>query len=177
MASQLSSNAETAAAGVSLADLPKSNVFTSKLPPDPGFPTPEASHSAQRERLYPRMVKKAFFTFVRPETTEDPELLGVSPRAMKDIGLKPGEEETDQFKAVVSGNEFFWSEERGGVYPWAQCYGGKSISMYVGATVANLCRMAIVCRAEISIMKHSTDQEKRFMGRAARRWCELISRV
>ncbi|KAL3485786.1 hypothetical protein BJX62DRAFT_242592 [Aspergillus germanicus] len=132
MASQLSSNSETAAAGVSLSDLPKSNVFTSKLPPDPGFPTPEASHSAQRERLYPRMVKKAFFTFVRPETTEDPELLGVSPRAMKDIGLKPGEEKTDQFKAVVSGNEFFWSEEGGGVYPWAQCYGGWQFGSWAG---------------------------------------------
>jgi uncharacterized protein YdiU (UPF0061 family) len=102
------------------------------------------------------MVKKAFFTFVRPETTEDPELLGVSPRAMKDIGLKPGEEKTDQFKAVVSGNEFFWSEE-GGVYPWAQCYGGTSVSMYVGGTIANLYRMAIVCRVESSLMKHSTD--------------------
>ncbi|KAJ0423820.1 hypothetical protein BJY00DRAFT_309645 [Aspergillus carlsbadensis] len=130
MASQLSSNPETA--GVTLSDLRKSNVFTSKLPPDPGFPTPEASHSAQRERLYPRMVKKAFFTFVRPETTEDPELLGVSPKAVKDLGLKPGEEKTDQFKAVVSGNEFFWSEEAGGVYPWAQCYGGWQFGSWAG---------------------------------------------
>ncbi|EAA62291.1 hypothetical protein AN5110.2 [Aspergillus nidulans FGSC A4] len=110
-------------AGLSLAELPKSNVFTSKLPPDPAFDTPEASHKAQRERLYPRTVKGAAFTFVRPETTEDPELLGVSPRAMKDLGLKPGEENTAQFKAVVAGNEFYWDEENGGVYPWAQCYG------------------------------------------------------
>ncbi|KAL3466600.1 hypothetical protein BJX64DRAFT_284537 [Aspergillus heterothallicus] len=132
MASQFSSSPEPTAAGLSLSDLPKSNVFTSKLPPDPGFPTPEASHSAQRERLYPRMVKKACFTFVRPETTEDAELLGVSPRAMKDIGLKPGEEDTDQFKAVVSGNKFFWDEERGGVYPWAQCYGGWQFGSWAG---------------------------------------------
>ncbi|KAL2809518.1 hypothetical protein BJX63DRAFT_435085 [Aspergillus granulosus] len=132
MASQLSSNSTTAAAGLSLSDLPKSNVFTSKLPPDPGFPTPEASHNAQRESLYPRTVKKALFTFVRPETTEDPELLGVSPKAMKDIGLKPGEEETDQFKAVVSGNEFFWNDEGGGVYPWAQCYGGWQFGSWAG---------------------------------------------
>jgi hypothetical protein len=111
-------------AGLSLVELPKSNVFTSKLPPDPAFDTPEASHKAQRERLYPRTVKGAAFTFVRPETTEDPELLGVSPRAMKDLGLKPGEENTAQFKAVVAGNEFYWDEENGGVYPWAQCYGG-----------------------------------------------------
>ncbi|KAL2836824.1 hypothetical protein BJY01DRAFT_251781 [Aspergillus pseudoustus] len=132
MASQLSSSSDTAAAGLSLSDLPKSNVFTSKLPSDPNFPTPEASHSAQREQLYPRMVKKAFFTFVRPETTEDPELLGVSPKAMKDLGLKPGEEETDHLKAVVSGNEFFWNEGDGGIYPWAQCYGGWQFGSWAG---------------------------------------------
>ncbi|KAL4761408.1 YdiU domain protein [Aspergillus foveolatus] len=119
-------------AGLSLAELPKSNVFTSKLPPDPAFDTPEASHKAQRERLYPRTVKGAAFTFVRPETTEDPELLGVSPRAMKDLGLKPGEENTAQFKAVVAGNEFYWDEENGGVYPWAQCYGGWQFGAWAG---------------------------------------------
>ncbi|KAL4786682.1 hypothetical protein BJX76DRAFT_81263 [Aspergillus varians] len=88
MASQLSNTSTYL--GLSLAELPKSNVFTSKLPPDPAFETPEASHKVHRERLYPRIVK----------------------------------ENTAQFKAVVSGNEFFWDQENGGVYPWAQCYGG-----------------------------------------------------
>jgi uncharacterized protein YdiU (UPF0061 family) len=120
MVSQLSSTGT----GLSLSEIPKTNVFTSKLPPDPGFETPEASHKAQRERLYPRTVKGALFTYVRPETAEDPEILGVSPKALEDLGLKTGEENTAQFKAVVSGNEFFWNEEDGGVYPWAQCYGG-----------------------------------------------------
>ncbi|KAL4940999.1 hypothetical protein BDV06DRAFT_223532 [Aspergillus oleicola] len=133
MASQLSST-NTGAGLSSLTDLPKSNVFTSKLPPDPGFPTIEASHRAQRERLYPRLVKGAFYTFVRPETTgtEDSELLGVSPRAMQDIGIKPGEEATGDFKAVVTGNKFFWDEEKGGVYPWAQCYGGWQFGAWAG---------------------------------------------
>ncbi|OJJ06415.1 hypothetical protein ASPVEDRAFT_87717 [Aspergillus versicolor CBS 583.65] len=130
MASQLS-NANTGR-GLSLAGLPKSNVFTSKLPPDPAFETPDVSHKAQRERLYPRTVKGAFFTFVRPETAEDQELLGVSPRAMKDLGLNIGEENSAQFKAVVSGNEFFWDEEHGGVYPWAQCYGGWQFGTWAG---------------------------------------------
>ncbi|KAI9368071.1 hypothetical protein BJX61DRAFT_546879 [Aspergillus egyptiacus] len=130
MASQLSSN--DASLGLSLTELPKSSVFTSNLPADPAFETPEASHKAPRERLYPRLVKKALFTYVRPETTEAPELLGVSPRAMKDLGLKPGEETTDQFKAVVAGNQFFWNEETGGVYPWAQCYGGWQFGAWAG---------------------------------------------
>lgn len=120
MASHLSSSA-----GISLAELPKSNSFTSKLPPDPAFETPEASHKAPRETLGPRMVKGALYTYVRPELSDQPELLCVSPRAMEDLGLKAGEEQTPQFKALVAGNEICWSEEKGGIYPWAQCYGGK----------------------------------------------------
>lgn len=125
MASQLSDEASSQTAGVSLAELPKSNVFTSKLPPDPAFETPESSHNAPRETLGPRLVKGAMYTFVRPERAEEPELLGVSPKAMEDIGLRPGEEQTPDFKALVAGNKIFWSEEDGGVYPWAQCYGGE----------------------------------------------------
>ncbi|KAJ5693318.1 hypothetical protein N7462_002741 [Penicillium macrosclerotiorum] len=121
MASHMSSASKPGA--LSLADLPKSNVFTSKLPPDPAFETPEASHKAPRETLGPRMVKGALFTYVRPEEVEGPELLGVSPRAMEDLGLKSEEAQTPQFKALVAGNEFAWTEEKGGIYPWAQCYG------------------------------------------------------
>lgn len=110
--------------GISLTELPKSNVFTTKLPADPAFETPESSHNAPRETLGPRMVKGALFTYVRPEQAEGSELLGVSSKAMKDLGLKPGEEENAQFKALVAGNEVWWNEERGGIYPWAQCYGG-----------------------------------------------------
>jgi serine/tyrosine/threonine adenylyltransferase len=111
-------------AGVSLADLPKSNVFTSKLPPDPAFETPELSHKAPREALGPRLVRGAMYTFVRPEKADEPELLGVSPKAMEDIGLEHGEKQTEPFKALVAGNEIFWTEQDGGIYPWAQCYGG-----------------------------------------------------
>ncbi|EDN04189.1 conserved hypothetical protein [Histoplasma mississippiense (nom. inval.)] len=68
-----SSNSVTA--GVSLDELPKSNNFTSKLPADPAFETPESSHNAPREALGPRLVKGALFTYVRPEPTDQPELL------------------------------------------------------------------------------------------------------
>ncbi|KAL8687639.1 MAG: hypothetical protein Q9218_006242 [Villophora microphyllina] len=113
------------ASGVSLQELHKTNTFTSKLPPDPQYKTPSASHNAPREDLGPRMVKGALYTFVRPEETLDPELLGVSPSALSDIGFNPGEQDTPEFKALVAGNKIYWdpsTEE--GVYPWAQCYGG-----------------------------------------------------
>lgn len=112
--------------GATLVDLPKSNVFTSQLPPDPAFETPASSHKAPRETLGPRMVKGALYTFVRPEPSDDPELLGVSPRALDDLGIRASEVETPKFRALVSGNEIWWNEEEGGIYPWAQCYGGKS---------------------------------------------------
>ncbi|KAI5309303.1 hypothetical protein KEM55_003565, partial [Ascosphaera atra] len=117
----------TPRSGLSLEQLPKSNTFTSHLPPDPAFETPEASHEAARETLGPRIVKGAMFTYVRPEPSEDAELLAVSPRALKDIGLKEGEEETEAFREMVAGNKIFWSKEGGGVYPWSQCYGAISL--------------------------------------------------
>lgn len=68
------------------------------------------------------------YTYVRPEEAEEPELLGVSPRAMMDIGLQPDQEHTDDFRSLVAGNKILWNEEEGGIYPWAQCYGGELIT-------------------------------------------------
>ena len=132
MGTHLSNGSNTAANGTSpsftLRDLPKSNVFTSNLPPDSAFPAPADSHKAPRETLGPRLVKGALYTYIRPEITQSPELLAVSERAMKDLGLKPGEEQTEEFKQVMAGNLIIaWSEKTGkGVYPWAQCYGGEN---------------------------------------------------
>ncbi|KAI9815680.1 MAG: hypothetical protein M1827_002076 [Pycnora praestabilis] len=135
MASHLSNGATNGAfTGATLSDLPKSHTFTSSLPPDPAFPIPLDSHEAPRQKLGPRMVKGALYTFVRPETTKEPELLAVSERAMNDIGLKKGEEETEDFKALVAGNKLLeWDEEAGeGIYPWAQCYGGWQFGSWAG---------------------------------------------
>lgn len=119
-------------AACSLRDLPKSNNFTSKLPPDPAFPTPADSHKADRRKLGPRMVKGALYTYVRPEPTEDPELLGVSQKALEDIGLAESEAHSAELKEVVAGNKFYWTEEDGGIYPWAQCYGGWQFGSWAG---------------------------------------------
>ena len=113
--------------GVSLQDLHKSNNFTSSLPPDPQYETPAASHKAPRDNLGPRMVKGALYTYVRPEKVDGPKLLATSNRAVRDIGLREGEEMTEGFKEMVAGNKIFWDETTGeGIYPWAQCYGGTS---------------------------------------------------
>ena len=111
--------------GVSLAKLPKSNIFTTSLPADARFPNPADSFKALRQALGPSMVKGALYTYVHPEETKDPELLGVSETAMRDIGLRNGEEKTEEFKQMAAGNKIMWDpESKEGIYPWAQCYGG-----------------------------------------------------
>jgi uncharacterized protein YdiU (UPF0061 family) len=120
--------------GASLADLPKSWNFTSSLPPDEKFPTPAASHKTPRDDIEPRIVKGALFTWVRPEAAQDPELLCVSPAALKDLGIQDGEQKTEDFKQTVAGNRLLgWNEEKEeGGYPWAQCYGGWQFGSWAG---------------------------------------------
>jgi len=121
-------------AGASLADLPKSWIFTSSLPPDLKFPTPAISHKTPREDIEPRQVRGALFTWVRPEEAKEPELLAVSPAAMHDLGIKEGEEKTEEFIQLVAGNRLLgWDEEKGeGGYPWAMCYGGWQFGSWAG---------------------------------------------
>ncbi|CZT11892.1 probable FMP40 Found in Mitochondrial Proteome [Rhynchosporium graminicola] len=120
--------------GSSLADLPKSWTFTSSLPPDPKFPTPNASHKTPRDDIEPRQVKGALFTWVRPEEATDPELLSVSPAAMRDLGIQEGDKKTDEFRQTLAGNRLLgWDAEKGkGGYPWAQCYGGWQFGSWAG---------------------------------------------
>ncbi|KAK2032293.1 UPF0061-domain-containing protein [Colletotrichum zoysiae] len=142
MAAQLSNGAPVSTApkpapawpGVPIAELPKTWTYTSSLPPDPVFPTPADSHKTPRDQIAPRGVRNAAFTWVRPETAEDPELLAVSPAAMRDIGIKEGDEETEEFRQTVAGNRLHgWDEEKlEGGYPWAQCYGGFQFGQWAG---------------------------------------------
>jgi uncharacterized protein YdiU (UPF0061 family) len=139
MAAQLSNGSSS---GHTLRELPKSNVFTRNLPPDSEVPTPKKSHTLPRnsDDLAPRMVKNAMYTFVRPENTLSPELLGVSKTAMKDLGIKEGEQGTEDFKQTMAGNLIISLEDDGpeadipndAIYPWAQCYGGYQFGQWAG---------------------------------------------
>jgi len=122
------------APGVRLEELPKTWHFTSSLPHDPFFPTPKASHDTPRDQILPRMVRGALYTWVRPQSVQNPELLGISPAAMHDLGIKDGAEKMDEFIQVVCGNRLLgWDEEKKeGGYPWAQCYGGFQFGSWAG---------------------------------------------
>ncbi|CAM1503917.1 Fc.00g015080.m01.CDS01 [Cosmosporella sp. VM-42] len=120
--------------GASLAGLAKSWRFTESLPADAKFPTPADSHKTPRDDIGPRQVTKAIYTWVRPAEQKDPELLAVSPAALCDLGIKAGEEKTEDFKQLVAGNKLYgWDEEKlEGGYPWAQCYGGFQFGQWAG---------------------------------------------
>nr|XP_036585953.1 YdiU domain-containing protein [Colletotrichum truncatum]KAF6796144.1 YdiU domain-containing protein [Colletotrichum truncatum] len=137
MAAQLSNGSAptpNSQARLPLAELPKTWHYTSSLPPDSLFPTPADSHKTPRDQIGPRQVREAAFTWVRPEKAEDPELLAVSPAALRDIGIKEGDENTEEFKQTVAGNRLHgWDEEKlEGGYPWAQCYGGFQFGQWAG---------------------------------------------
>ncbi|KAK1832744.1 hypothetical protein QBC39DRAFT_433042 [Podospora conica] len=121
--------------GTTLEALPKSWTFTSSLPADPLFPTPADSHKTPRNEIGPRQVRNAIFTWVRPERQQDPELLAVSPRAMRDLGLAQSEADTEDFKQTAAGNKIHGFDEStlsGPGYPWAQCYGGYQFGDWAG---------------------------------------------
>jgi uncharacterized protein YdiU (UPF0061 family) len=117
-----------------LATLPKSWRFTSQLPPDPLFPTPADSHKTPRDQITPRQVRGGLFTWVRPQTQTDPELLAISPAALRDLDIKPAEATTEDFRQWAAGNVLLgWDEERlTGGYPWAQLYGGFQFGQWAG---------------------------------------------
>jgi uncharacterized protein YdiU (UPF0061 family) len=141
MANHISNGANGANAtqlkAFNIQDLPKSNNFTQKLPPDAEYPTPAASHKADRKNLGPRLVKNAAYTFVRPDPFKKSELVGVSKTALKDLAIDPAAVETDDFKDTVAGNRIITidaDKEPGekDIYPWAQCYGGYQFGQWAG---------------------------------------------
>jgi uncharacterized protein YdiU (UPF0061 family) len=135
MSSHLSTSTNGASKQFNIRDLPKSNNFTSKLPADQQYPTPQSSHNEERRKLGPRLVKNAAFTYVRPETFEKAELVGVSKTALKDLAIDPASVQEDDFKETVAGQKIITIDgepKDGDVYPWAQCYGGYQFGSWAG---------------------------------------------
>lgn len=137
MAAQTSSAHANGASstGKSINDIPKTWSFTSKLPHDSEYPTPADSHKTPREQIGPRQVRDAIYTWVRPEGATNPELLSVSPAALRDLGIDAATARSDpDFLSTVAGNKIQgWDADKGeGGYPWAQLYGGFQFGQWAG---------------------------------------------
>jgi len=138
MANHLSTGSKDGAQSTfGIRDLPKSNVFTQKLPPDEQYPTPASSHSADRSKLGPRLVRNAAYTFVRPDPFNKSELVGVSKAALRDLAIDSATVEAEDFKDTVAGKKIITLEDGkeprdDDLYPWAQCYGGYQFGQWAG---------------------------------------------
>ncbi|PNS14617.1 UPF0061 protein [Sphaceloma murrayae] len=128
----------------SIRDVPKSNNFTSHLPPDPVYPTPVSSHETERSALGPRQVKDGLYTYVRPDPPTNPELLSVSPAALETLTLSPSAPTDPDFASTVSGSSILTfspddlpstspeEQRKSIIYPWAQRYGGFQFGQWAG---------------------------------------------
>lgn len=87
-----------------------------------------------------RQVSKACFSFVTPKQTAKPELLHVSPEMLKNLGLSIGEEQSDDFLNVFTGNKVLENTQ-----PYAMCYGGHQFGNWAGqlgdGRAINLCEV------------------------------------
>lgn len=97
----------------------KSSCFTDHLPPDPDVPTPKAAAERPDLTHTPRTVRKALFTFVKPQGSGSYEVLATSQSCFDFIGLDRDVARTEEFTQLVSGNRTIDM-----IHPWAQCYGG-----------------------------------------------------
>ncbi|KAK5136467.1 hypothetical protein LTR08_003112 [Meristemomyces frigidus] len=121
----------------SIRDLPKSNNFTQKLPPDQQYPTPASSHKAERSKLGPRLVREAAYTYIRPDSFGKTELVGVSKAALRDLAIDPATVDSEDFEETVAGKKIVTLEKGkepgdSDIYPWAQCYGGYQFGQWAG---------------------------------------------
>lgn len=108
-----------------LSNIKKTCVFTQNLPPDPDVLTPEAADKNPKLTQTPRQVRKALYTYVRPQSNEEAEILAVSPSCFETLGLDISEATTDDFRDLVSGNKIYDD-----IHPWAQCYGGYQFGQW-----------------------------------------------
>lgn len=108
-----------------LANMKKSCVFTTNLPPDPAVPTPEAADENIKLTQTPRQVRNALFTYVKPQKNTNYEVLATSPACFDTLGLDRTEADSQAFKDLVSGNGTLE-----GIHPWAQCYGGYQFGQW-----------------------------------------------
>lgn len=91
------------------------NVFSKHLVSDP------------IETNSPRQVEDAFFSFVNPSPTSNPEVVLTSKELAQQLGLTNDDLESEEFKNIFTGNSIIQ-----GTKPYAMCYGGHQFGNWAG---------------------------------------------
>ncbi|MCM5662208.1 protein adenylyltransferase SelO [Galbibacter mesophilus] len=74
-----------------------------------------------------RQVKNAFFSYVTPKKTSSPEIIHVSEEMLQEIGLQHGDENSERFLKIFTGNEVLENTA-----PYAMVYGGHQFGNWAG---------------------------------------------
>lgn len=74
-----------------------------------------------------RQVMEACFSYVTPRVPSKPELVHVSDQMLSAIGLKPSDQDTDEFLKIFSGSKVLENTD-----PYAMCYGGHQFGHWAG---------------------------------------------
>ncbi len=98
-----------------LDELSFDNRFVQSLPPDP------------ETKNFRRQVSKACYSRVLPKPVSQPRLLAYSPELASELGLSKSLCESEDFRAVFSGNRLAL-----GMDPYATCYGGHQFGNWAG---------------------------------------------
>lgn len=91
------------------------DTFTSNLPADSNL---------NNNR---RQVLNAAYSYVTPRVPSDPKLVHVSTEMLQEIGLKAGDQYTEEFLKIFSGAQVIE-----GTKPYAMCYGGHQFGHWAG---------------------------------------------
>lgn len=87
-----------------------------------------------------RQVHKACFSYVTPKQTAKPELLHVSKKMLKNLGLTKTDAKSDNFLKIFTGNKILNNTK-----PYAMCYGGHQFGNWAGqlgdGRAINLCEV------------------------------------
>ncbi|KAI9290367.1 hypothetical protein BC943DRAFT_333588 [Umbelopsis sp. AD052] len=89
--------------------------------------TPLDGVTSERVLRISRPVHNAVFSYVNPEKAPDPQLLSVSPAALKEIDLTMEETKTSEYLNVFSGNQLLPD-----THPWSLCYAGHQFGYFAG---------------------------------------------
>lgn len=119
-----------------LADIPKTQSFTRRLPPDSKIPDTETAFKNEKDVIRtPRILHDGSFSYSLPEPRKEYVFLTASDHALRDLGIDPSETTNPDFHRVVSGEIYndgtdFIDEEY--PFPYSQAYAGWQFGQFAG---------------------------------------------
>lgn len=111
--------------------LQRSSTFTDALPADSVVPDEAAFNSVEDAKARTQRRVLGMYTFLRPEERNRYQLLAYSKPALRDLGLKDSEAQTQEFQDFVAG-KYAGDRKNGDPLPYAAAYAGHQFGVFAG---------------------------------------------